>query len=66
MDDALLRRGLSGSGGVEELLTAFELPDIGSLGTGSALSWEDACRCRAACVVLNEEDLGTILAARST
>ena len=56
LEDMILRRGTSGSGHSGELLEAFEVPNVGSLGSAGALVWEDACTKRAACIVLDEEE----------
>jgi len=51
-----LRRGLSIAGGAPALLEAFDVPDVGAYGVNAPLSWEEACRRRAACVILDEEE----------
>jgi len=56
LTDMELRSGLAMSGHVHSLLEAFGTPDLSRIGGGSALSWEDACGRRAACVVLDEEE----------
>eukprot|EP00434_Breviolum_minutum_P000363 symbB.v1.2.000306.t1/scaffold6.1/size569917/9 len=66
MEDMILQRGTSSSGHAAELLEAFEVPNVGSLGSFGALAWEEACTRKAACVVLDEEDQpqATALAAK--
>eukprot|EP00931_Biecheleriopsis_adriatica_P032930 TRINITY_DN19156_c0_g1_i1.p1 TRINITY_DN19156_c0_g1~~TRINITY_DN19156_c0_g1_i1.p1 ORF type:complete len:5580 (-),score=1373.58 TRINITY_DN19156_c0_g1_i1:6-15065(-) len=56
LEDMILRRGASSSGGASELLEAFEVPNVGSLGSHGALGWEEACTKKAACILLDEED----------
>eukprot|EP00930_Biecheleria_cincta_P027556 TRINITY_DN19334_c0_g1_i1.p1 TRINITY_DN19334_c0_g1~~TRINITY_DN19334_c0_g1_i1.p1 ORF type:complete len:4939 (-),score=993.22 TRINITY_DN19334_c0_g1_i1:298-13221(-) len=56
LEDMILRRGTSGSGHSSELLEAFDVPNVGSLGSAGALAWEDACTKRAACIILDEEE----------
>lgn len=56
LEDMILRRGTSSSGNSGELLEAFEVPNVGSLGSFGALAWEEACTRKAACVVLDEDE----------
>jgi len=61
LDGMQLRRGLGLAGGAPALLEAFDAPDLGALSAGAALSWEDACSRRAACVVIDEEEQSVAL-----
>jgi len=65
LEDIILRRGMAASGGMGELLEAFEIPSVGSLGSAGALTWEDACTRRAVCVILDEEDVPQVASGAS-